>query len=86
MKIFYMNDENQNVTVQTVGQLKASPTNPHGEPTIEYFQLKPQEGRLFEIDSPEGSIPWVKRWENRIVLLSYVSSQELADAHKASDM
>lgn len=77
MKIYYLNDEHKPVTIQVNGQLKPSPTNPYGEPNIEYFILQSQEGRLFDIDAPEGAIPWVKRWENRVVLLSYSLPEEL---------
>ena len=77
MKIYYMNDENQVVTIQVNGQLRPSPTNPYGEPTIDVFRLKPQEGRMFEVDAPEGAIPWIKRWETRVVLLTYLLPEEL---------
>ena len=75
MKIYYFNDEKQTVTVQVNGQLRPSEFNPHGEPSIEFFNLQPQEARTFIIDAPEGTIPYVKRWENRMVLLSYVDLQ-----------
>lgn len=77
MKVYYYNDEKQNVTVQVNGQLRPSPTNPYGEPTIEYFVLKPNESKLFYVDAPEGSIPYLKRWENRHVLLTYQDLKEL---------
>lgn len=77
MKIYYMNDRNMVIIVQVNGQVRPSPTNPYGEPLIENFKLKPQEGRLFEVDAPEGSIPWVKVWETGTVLLSYVNPEEL---------
>ncbi len=77
MQIYYLNDRKIPITVQTNGQLKRTPQNPYGLPQIDYFQLKPQEGRLFEVDAPEGSIPWVKVWETGTVLLSYVNPEEL---------
>lgn len=75
MKLYYFNDEKSTVTVQVNGQLRPSEFNPYGEPSIEFFTLQPQEARTFFIDAPEGSIPYVKRWENRMVLLSYVDLQ-----------
>jgi hypothetical protein len=77
MKIFYLNDEHKPVTIQTIGQLRPSPTNKFGEPTIEYFKLEPQESRVFEIDAPEGAMAYVKRWETRVVLLTYALPEEL---------
>lgn len=72
MKLYYMNDEKSSVVIQVNGQLRPSEFNPHGEPSIEFFTLQPGEARTFFIDAPEDSIPYVKRWENRLVLLSYV--------------
>lgn len=77
MKVYYYNDEKQPVVVQVNGQLRPSPMNPRGMPSIDYTTLKPQEGKLFDIDAPEGAIPWIKRWETRAVLLSYVQPEEL---------
>lgn len=72
MEIYYLNDDNRPVSVQVNGQLKPSPTNPYGEPTIEYFTLQPAEGDIFYVDAPEGSIPYVKVWSTGRVLLSYI--------------
>lgn len=77
MEIYYMNDENQPVNIQVVGQLKPSATNPYGEPSIDNFTLQPLESKVFLIDAPEGAIAYVKRWENRIVLLSYLPASHL---------
>jgi hypothetical protein len=74
MKIYYFNDEKQPVTIQVNGQLRPSATNKYGDPQIEYFTLKPLEARVFDVDAPEGSIPYVKRWESRMVLLSYLQA------------
>jgi len=75
MKVYYMNDEKETVLVQVNGQLRPSNVNPYGEPSVEYFSLQPQESRIFDIDAPEGSIPYVKRWESRHVLLTYLSKE-----------
>jgi hypothetical protein len=82
MKIYYLNDEHKTVTIQVNHQLQPSPTNPYGEPKIEYFRLEPQQSKMFEIDAPEGAIPYVKRWENRIVLLSYLPAEALEQFQK----
>jgi hypothetical protein len=82
MKIYYLNDEDRSVTVQVNGQLRPSLTNPYGEPTIEYFKLGPKEGRMFDVDAPDGAIPWIKKWSTPIVLLSFLpASSELLSHH-----
>jgi len=76
MKIFYNNDENQIVTVRLIG--------PAPDCTNSYIPLKPQEGKVFEIPhAPPGSIPYVKRWDNRTILLSYIEPALIADIEKA---
>lgn len=78
MEIYYMNDEKTAIQVQVNGQLQPSPTNPFGEPSIEYFELQPAEGRLFYIDAPEGSIPYVKRWTSpHLILLTYLPTESI---------
>jgi hypothetical protein len=85
MKIYYFNDEKQPVTIQVNGQLRPSSTNKHGDPQIEYFILDPLEARVFNVDAPEGSIPYVKRWENRFVLLSYLQADSELLTHRDGD-
>lgn len=75
MKMYYLNDETVPVTIQVVSQCRPHPNNPYGEPSIEYFRLKPCEGRIFEVDAPESSILYVKRWDNHTVLLSYIGME-----------
>ena len=66
MKIYYFNDEKEPVMIRLIGALP--------DCTNTYVELQPMQGRTFEIvDAPEGSIPFVKRWSTRIVLLSYIS-------------
>lgn len=63
MKVYYFNDENEEVTVH-VNSLK-------GEGTI----LKPANGMTFEIDLPNNDIdyiPFIKRWYYGIVLITYI--------------
>jgi len=87
MKIYYLNDESRSVTVQVNGQLRPSDVNPYGEPSVEYFTLKPQEGRVFEVDAPEGAIPWVKKWNTPMVLLSYLQTDsELLSRHGVEEV
>lgn len=64
MKVYYFNDENEEVLVHV--------KNLHGEGTI----LKPQSGAMFEVDVPNNDIeyiPFIKRWYYGTVLISYIS-------------
>lgn len=64
MKIYYFNDESQSVTIRLIG--------PVPEVANTFITLAPQEGKEFEIAAPERAIPFVKRWDNRTILLSYM--------------
>lgn len=79
MQIFYMNDEKRAVTIQVNGQLRPSPHNKFGEPSMEYFVLEPGESKTFFVDAPKDSIPYVKRWENRFVLLTYLPQRSVEE-------
>jgi hypothetical protein len=68
MKIYYLNDESAPVVIRLLGKAP----NYHDN---EYVTLQPQEGRVFEIEAPPDSIPYVKRWDNRMILLSYMPAQ-----------
>jgi len=71
MKVYYMNDEKVPVTVQVNGKPKNTPEWDH----IKYERFQPQEGRVIEFDAPEGSIPYIKRWETRQILITYIDEQ-----------
>jgi hypothetical protein len=77
MEIYYLNDEEQSVTVRVNGQLRPSVGNPYGEPQIEVHTLFPKEGRVFFVDAPENAVPYIKRWETRVVMLSYLELKAL---------
>ena len=64
--IYYLNDETREITVQLNGSLETF-----------YEKLKPQEGRLFSIQAPAGAIPWIKKWDYAVVLLSYCKPEDL---------
>jgi hypothetical protein len=66
MDIYYLNDETRAITVQLNGS----------EGTF-YETLQPQEGRLFSIRARPGSIPWIKKWDYAVVLLSYCMPEDL---------
>ena len=66
MDIYYFNDETRSVTVQW-----------QSNGGTFYDVLKPQEGRLFSLQVPEGAIPWIKKWDYAVVLLSYCMPENL---------
>lgn len=79
MKIFYMNDELEPITVRVNHQIIA------GEMKDDCFILQPKEMKIVEIDAPPLSIPYVKRWENRVVLLSYLPAEAVEQLRKDGD-
>jgi hypothetical protein len=67
MQLYYFNDEKQplNVRVRKTG----------GEPwEYSYTMIMPQQGRLFTFDAPENTVPFVKRWSDWTVMISYIPS------------
>lgn len=85
MKIFYMNDENIPVVVQVNAQHNPDPLK-FGD-HITYETLQPSEGKVFEFTAPEGSIPYVKKWNRRNqVLLSYMPSSDQPNHHVEQDV
>ena len=65
-KIFYMNDETKHVTVKVMDKSFDHVTG-HGDTLT---MLRPAEGRMFELDIPENSVIYVKKWAE-MVLISY---------------
>jgi hypothetical protein len=82
MKVYYFNDEKVPVHIK----VQSVPTGegPTYNDNIKYNLLEPQEGRMFEMTVPEGSIPYIKRWENRIVLISYLPAESIPQLEKES--
>lgn len=78
--VYYMNDEQRPITVQINHSFFFNPNDPFKQPKIEYVTLQSCEARLFEIEAPEGSIPYIKKWPNQ-VLLSYQDLKELRTRH-----
>ncbi len=60
MKLFYLNDTLNDQQIYLKDKF-----------TLDYI-IKPSEGRLFEFDAPEGTIPFFKIWSNNDVLISYM--------------
>lgn len=80
-----MNDENIPVVVQVNAQPNPDPTR--FDEHITYETLQPMDGKVFEFAAPEGSIPYVKKWNRRNqVLLSYMASTDLPNHHVEQDV
>lgn len=74
--IYYMNDEQKPITVQINHLFWFDPNNPTKQPDVEYITLEACEARLFKIEAPENSIPYVKKWQNK-VLLTYLRLEQV---------
>lgn len=68
-KIYYLNDESKRVVVKV---MDSSFDHVTGKGELMYA-LQAGEGRTFELDIPEESILFVKKW-NDMVMISYVYS------------
>lgn len=83
-KMFYLNDEGYDILVRVMDS-RYDPITCSGDVHV---TLKPCEGRLFELQIPEGHILYVKKWLH-MVLLSHVAPSALAqlgpDQHHQSD-
>ena len=78
MKIYYFNDTQDVMTVRVNHQFTFDPANPEIEPRMDCFSLAPQSGQVYDIDAPADSIPYVKVWSLRnVVLLTYMTLQSL---------
>ena len=64
MQIYYMNDENKDMLVRVMDS-RYDPATATGDI---YVKLKPSEGYLFDLHLPEGQVPWVKKWENMVLI------------------
>ena len=76
MKIFYMNDEQKDITVRILDDTFDSVTCAHNPD--HYIKLSPAEGKVFELVVPEGAVPYIKKWKD-LVMISYVA-KSVADS------
>lgn len=68
LKVYYLNDEQKDTLIKIIHNFTFDPNQPHLEPKIEFFPLKSCQDGIFEIDAPEGSIPFVKKWPAMVLL------------------
>lgn len=71
MKIYYMNDETKPVHIRIPGR--------------DIVILRPQESRIFHFDAPASAVPFVKRWDNNIVLLSYTTEPSVVSSESSDN-
>ena len=77
MKVYYFNDEIVPVTIQ----VNAFALKEH---RIDYVIVNALESKVIEFDAPEDAIPYIKRWENRQILVSYLrADSELLLSHRS---
>jgi hypothetical protein len=74
MKVYYMNDEQKDITVRII-DLTFSHTG--GDNSHLYIRLQSCESRVFDLQVPEGAVLYVKKWKDA-VLLSYIEAAGLA--------
>jgi hypothetical protein len=82
MKVYYFNDENRPLNIK----VQPMPTGevPMQDVNIEYHLLEPQKGQMFEFTAPEGSIPYIKRWNQFILLITYLPAEAIQSLEKGS--
>jgi len=71
--VFYFNDEPHSIRVRIFGT--------DGD---HFTTLGPAEGRFFEVESPDESILWVKKWPT-MLMISYIDPQGLPQSPHDQD-
>lgn len=78
MKVYYLNDEQREVTVKILDA-----TYDAGNGTgITYHTLQSCEGRVFDVVVPEDAILYVKKWPS-VVMISYICRADLPQSGQA---
>ena len=67
-----MNDESKTIRVKVMGM-----NQDIYEVSIE--ELKPHTSKVFTFDAPNNSIPFVKKWDYDMVLISYCADVSLLE-------
>ena len=67
MQIVYMNDEKKNITVRILD----ADYKPEGDNSHTYHVLRPCELKIFEINLPPNSAPYIKKWTD-MVMITYI--------------
>jgi len=79
MKVYYFNDESVPVTIQTISIPELNSNNPYPLPDVKYEVLNPAQGKVFEFEAPDGTIPFIKRWNrHNMVLISYILAETIS--------
>lgn len=71
LEVFYMNDTKTPMTVRVVNKSTNSFNGQKKFLMNEVTVLQPQQSKIFEVDAPVGTIPFIKSWEG-IVLITYI--------------
>lgn len=74
MRITYINDNKQPMSVQVQPHFVFDPANPQIEPNNQFFRVEPQRGLSFELEIPEGHELYVKTWEGKVFYSTMVNN------------
>lgn len=81
MKIYYNNDEQRDITIRVMdGRYNAATAT--GDT---YYTLKPFECKELDVQLPEGSILYIKRWPSMVMFSYYfpqTTSQSAVESHQ----
>ena len=77
MIVVYNNDEQKVITVKINDGNFYKALNSGGDLSPFYVTLQPSEVKVFNLDAPEGVIPYVKKWKE-VVMISYIDPHCLA--------
>jgi hypothetical protein len=80
MKVYYLNDERKPITVKIMDDTYDH-TYTKSDNSHTYSKLEAQEGRTYDIICPEGSVLWVKKWPE-MVMLSYCAPAALPQSEE----
>jgi len=73
MQLYYLNDERKEIIVKVMDDT----WDVSGDNGKHYYRMAPAEGRVFDISCPPGSVLYVKKWPE-LVMLTYIDPAVLA--------
>jgi hypothetical protein len=77
MKVVYINDEQKEIMVRVNDRAFYDALNSGGDLSSFDVTMKSCEIRVFELDAPDGAVPYIKKWKN-VLMISYIDPAGLA--------
>jgi hypothetical protein len=77
MKVVYINDEQKEITVRVNDRAFYDALNSGGDLSSFDVIMKSCELRVFELDAPDGAVPYIKKWKD-VLMISYIEQSGLA--------